>query len=66
MIIKINGKEETITAGISLSEFINAKGLCFERIVIEHNYSILPKEAWPAVTLKENDNLEIVSFVQGG
>ena len=66
MIIKINGKEETIAAKITLSQLLNAKGLCFERVVVEHNFCILPKEAWAGVTLEENDNLEIVSFVQGG
>jgi thiamine biosynthesis protein ThiS len=66
MIIKINGKEETIVAKTTLSQLLNTKGLCFERLVVEHNFCILPKEVWATVTLEENDNLEIVSFVGGG
>lgn len=66
MIIKINGKEETIGGKIKLSEFISSKELSCERIVIEHNLRIVPKEEWPQITLEENDNLEIVSFVAGG
>jgi thiamine biosynthesis protein ThiS len=66
MVIKINGKEEIIAAKIKLSELLNAKGLSCERIIVEHNFHILAKEQWPQVQLEENDNLEIVSFVQGG
>ncbi len=65
MNIKINGKSETIQAN-SIAELIIQKGLCAERIVVEHNFNILSKEKWTEVILSENDNIEIVSFVAGG
>lgn len=66
MIIKINGKSETMDKIMNILELITHKGLSCERVVIEHNFCIIPKENWPKIILKENDNLEIVSFVGGG
>lgn len=66
MKIKINGKEEFIDKAIRLSEIILKKKLCAEKIVIEHNLSIIPKEEWQEIVLKENDSIEIISFVGGG
>ena len=66
MIIRINGKEETIGAPANLMELVSAKGLVPEHIVIEHNFRIISKDEWHGIALKENDNVEIVSFVGGG
>lgn len=66
MIIKINGKEEKFAGKIKLSDFISSRDLSCDKIVIEHNLRIVPKEEWPEITLEEHDNLEIVSFVGGG
>ncbi|MDP3788799.1 MAG: sulfur carrier protein ThiS [Candidatus Omnitrophota bacterium] len=66
MIIRINGKEETVDAPVNLTELVSARGLVPEHIVIEHNFRIIPKDEWPDIALKENDNVEIVSFVGGG
>ncbi|MDP2922485.1 MAG: sulfur carrier protein ThiS [Candidatus Omnitrophota bacterium] len=66
MVVKINGKEEIITEKLTLSEFVSNRGLCFDKIVIEHNSLIVAKENCEEIILEENDNLEIVSFVGGG
>ena len=66
MIITINGKSEEIKIQLNLAELILSKGLCMNNLVVEHNSCILPKHQWQSVTLKENDTIEIVSFVGGG
>jgi sulfur carrier protein len=66
MKIKINGKQEAVDNAACLSELISSKGLCAEKIVVEYNANILPKEKWGEVTLCENDIIEIISFVGGG
>ena len=66
MKITLNGKQEDLDVEISLEDFLNLKGLGFEKIVVEYNYNILKKEEWSGITVKENDNLEIVRFVGGG
>ena len=66
MIVKINGKSETFDNGLNLTELISGKGLVPDHIVVEHNLQIISKDEWAGITLKENDSVEIVSFVGGG
>lgn len=66
MIIKINGKDETVDKPINLMELVLGKGLIPEQIVIEHNFRITPGDEWQGITLKENDTIEIVRFMGGG
>ena len=66
MQIKINGKNETVQNSLNLGEIILGKGLTPEHIVVEHNYNIIAKEEWGKIAVKDNDNIEIISFVGGG
>jgi len=66
MRITVNGKTEDVNARLNLSELIIAKGLRAEKVVIEHNLRIVPREEWQNAPLQENDEVEIVSFVGGG
>lgn len=66
MILKINGQDQSIETETKLIDLISSKNLNCDRIVIEHNHRIIPRERWQEVFLKEGDNLEIVSFVGGG
>jgi len=66
MRIIINGKAEDVNPQLSLTQLILAKGMRAENVVIEHNFRIVPKEEWFAAFLRENDTVEIVSFVGGG
>jgi sulfur carrier protein len=49
-----------------LHELITGKGLIPERVVIEVNLEIIPRERWPSISVREDDQIEIVSFVGGG
>ena len=66
MILTINGKQESIEKSVTLDALVAAKGLCPEKIVVEHNFSIIAKEDWPKITLGDKDMIEIISFVGGG
>ena len=66
MIIKINGQDETVEKKLNLAELVASKNLPVEKIVVEHNLHIVPKEKWADIFLYENDSIEIVSFVAGG
>jgi thiamine-phosphate pyrophosphorylase len=66
VIVRINGKEHSFDERISLLGLIESKGLKKDRIVIEHNRKMLPRETWRDVSICEGDSLEIVSFVGGG
>ena len=66
MILTLNGKQEPIEKSLSLDALVAAKGLCPDKIVVEHNFNIISKEDWPKITLKDRDMVEIISFVGGG
>ncbi len=66
MNIKINGKNEDIDRTANIAELVSGRGLSPDRIVVEHNFRIVPKEEWRKIILNESDNIEIVSFVGGG
>jgi sulfur carrier protein len=66
MILTLNGKQESIDRPLSLDALVAAKGLCPDKVVVEHNFSIVAKEDWPKIMLKDQDMIEIVSFVGGG
>ena len=65
MQVTINGKVETIKPG-DLEALVKAKGLNRDALVIEHNQKIIKRENWGQIQLKENDTLELLSFVGGG
>lgn len=66
MKIRINGKLETIEGLSDIAALVAGKGLSADRIVVEHNQKILPREEWAGTAVCENDSIEIVSFVGGG
>ena len=66
MNIKINGKIQSVDKNINLLELIKSLGLSSCRVVTEYNLRIVPTEEREKTFLKENDSLEIISFVGGG
>lgn len=67
MNILVNGEKVLLQqAPISVAEYCTQNAMNIERIVMEYNGEILKKEAYPQTMLKENDVLEIITFVAGG
>ncbi|MBD3426798.1 MAG: sulfur carrier protein ThiS [Candidatus Omnitrophica bacterium] len=64
--MKVNGIQQMIEADMTVGELVTVRGLDPARVVVEHNYNILPRDRWYEVRLGEDDNIEIVSFVGGG
>jgi sulfur carrier protein len=65
-IIKLNGKTTKIDQSsniVSLTEKLKLKS---EQIVIELNKKIISPHEWEKIFLKENDELEVITFVGGG
>ncbi len=63
--IAVNGQKET-TAACTLFEYVTGKGLNIESLVVELNKKIIKQEQWQITHLKDNDELELLSFVGGG
>lgn len=65
LMTKINGKTEAV-AGLSIAEIVEKFGYNKARVAVELNGMIVPKAKYAETVVKENDTLEIVSFVGGG
>jgi len=61
----INGQNETVPP-CTISELVVRKGLVSGVLVVELNQQIIKQQQWQAIQLKENDRLELLSFVGGG
>ena len=62
----INGQPQTVQEGLSLSDLIAQLNMKAERVAVERNGVIVPRNDWPQTTLQSGDRLEIVHFVGGG
>ena len=62
----INGEEREFSAISSISELINQLGMKPDRVAVELNRGLIPRDRWAATQLSEGDKLEIVHFVGGG
>lgn len=64
--ITINGKNVFLEDGYILAEYLKKKEYPIQRIAVEINGNIIPKSKYDTTILKDNDIIEIVSFVGGG
>jgi sulfur carrier protein len=65
MKIKFNGNLENIDA-CTLADLITSKKVNRDNVVVEHNLNIIDKNKLAGVELKENDVIEVLSFIGGG
>lgn len=63
--VKINGKEWNV-AGKTIAEYLATTNYDVKRIAVERNGDIVPKAQYSEIVLKDDDTIEIVSFVGGG
>lgn len=66
MFIRINGEDLPLACAMSIAVLIVERKIRPETIVVEYNGVIINRDKWETVILKENDRLEIISFVGGG
>jgi sulfur carrier protein len=65
----LNGREQqfaALGATATLTALLAELGLKADRVAVEHNGEIVPRDRWEATALAEQDRLEIVHFVGGG
>ncbi len=61
----ING-ESQVSLADTLSALVEQLGMKSDRVAIELNREIVPRDQWSHTRLTEGDRLEIVHFVGGG
>lgn len=63
--VKINGEEKEI-AGKNLLECLKEAGFEPERVVVERNLDIIPKDELGNTIIQDEDVIEVLRFVGGG
>ena len=63
--VKIIGEEKEI-AGKNLLEYLKEAGFEPERVVVERNLDIIPKDELGNTIIQDEDVIEVLRFVGGG
>lgn len=66
VLIKINGEDKSIPQNTSILRLLEIYKINTDRVVIELNKQILKKEQFEVFSVKENDEIEVITFVGGG
>jgi len=66
MNLVINGEDRIFSSISSLSDLVTQLGLKADRVAVELNRELVPRDRWPQTQLADGDKLEIVHFVGGG
>ena len=69
MKLHINGEERDFadsSAPFTLAALVEILGMKPDRVAVELNRDIVPRDRWLETQLNEGDHLEVVHFVGGG
>ena len=63
--VTINGEQKDI-AGQNLYQYLKEAGFDLDRVVVERNLDIVPKDGLEQIIIQEEDTIEVLRFVGGG
>ncbi len=66
MKLQINGEARDFSPPLTLAGLLEQLDMKADRVAVELNRSIVPRDQWATTNLAEGDRLEIVHFVGGG
>jgi thiamine biosynthesis protein ThiS len=69
MQLVINGSERdfpSLSSAATVADLLGELDLKGDRIALEHNGTIVRRDAWPETAIHSGDKFEIVHFVGGG
>lgn len=69
MKLQINGEERDFGStpiSFTLAALVEMLGMKSDRVAVELNRDIVPRDRWDKTDLKDGDRLEVVHFVGGG
>lgn len=64
--ILINGKQIEHTPDETVEALLLQEGFQLDRVVVERNKQILPKDHYSITVLHDGDTVEVLEFVGGG
>ena len=62
----INGEDRLFDSTLTISALLDRLGMKPDRVAVELNRELVPRERWTETQLADDDKLEIVHFVGGG
>ena len=62
----LNGEPRSVGSPLTLADLVQQLGMKSDRVAVELNSDIVPRQKWAETQLQEGDRLEIVHFVGGG
>ncbi|MCK5163211.1 MAG: sulfur carrier protein ThiS [Desulfobacula sp.] len=65
MKINLNGKRVE-SKSKTLMDLVLEQGFDLTSLIIEINFEVIKQETWQDISIKEGDNVELLSFVGGG
>jgi sulfur carrier protein len=66
MNVVVNSKPKTISTGLTVKALLAHLEVGEKGVAVEVNAELVTRNEWPRFELKENDRVEIVTFVGGG
>lgn len=64
--VHLNGEPREVPEDVTLTRLLEWLKLPVDRVAVERNLEIVPRERWPETRVNAGDRLEVVHFVGGG
>ena len=64
--IQLNGKPYSLSESVNIDSLLEELSIPKDKVAIELNRKVLHKENYTKTVLKNNDQVEIVTFIGGG
>ncbi len=64
--IQLNGKTHHLKKSLNVSQLLNSLMINKKKVAIEINGEVLSKDNYDSYRIKQNDVVEIVTFIGGG
>ncbi len=64
--IQLNGKIHQLQKSLNVSQLLNSLMINKKKVAIEINGEVLSKDNYDSYRVKQNDVIEIVTFIGGG
>jgi len=67
--VTCNEEKKTIRNDLTLMQLLENRGIdpqTAKGIAIAHNHSVVPRNQWANLTLKEGDQIDVLQAIQGG
>ena len=66
MTIRLNGEPYDLAAPASIAVLLELLRIDSRRVAVEHNVTVIKRDAFGSTMLQDGDEVEIVNFVGGG